>query len=138
MFGHDVVARPPLRSCCGQLARLLQIILVRQTQLSLGLRDEGRGREEAVEEECAVSVRSVPPLVHFALVCKTRKQKKKNRAGECTHTSMPKPTTCNTVKGQTSRSQPTARLTTQMPSVRQVSIVLRVVALTRLVTLSPK
>jgi hypothetical protein len=36
------------------------------------------------------------------------------------------------------RSHPTAKLTTQMPSVRHVSIVLRVVALTLRVTLSPK
>ncbi len=54
------------------------------------------------------------------------------------YTSIPKPATCSKENGKTSFSHPSPRLTTQMPSVRQVSIVLRVVALTREVTLSPK
>jgi hypothetical protein len=55
-----------------------------------------------------------------------------------TYTSIANPATCNNEIGHTNLSHPSPRLTIQIPSVRQVSIVLRVVADTRLVTLKPK
>ena len=51
---------------------------------------------------------------------------------------MPKPATCNNEYGQTRTSQPRPRLTIQIPRVLHVSMVLRVVADTLLVTLRPK
>lgn len=58
--------------------------------------------------------------------------------GSETYTSIPNPATCNSDNGQTNRSHRKPRLTIQIPNVLQVSMVLRVVAETLLVTLKPK
>jgi len=57
---------------------------------------------------------------------------------DVTHTNMLNPTICSNEKRHTSFSHPRPKLTIHIPNVRQVSIVLLVVALTRLVTLNPK
>lgn len=54
------------------------------------------------------------------------------------YTSTANPANCGTDPGQTTLSHPSAKLPIQIPSVRHVSIVLLAVALTRLVTDSPK
>lgn len=122
---NHVVARSALPSRRWYLSRLLELRFVRQVHT--GRRLEAQGREQPVENKRSVTVRqhAILPSCRFAVSRRT-------------HTSIANPATCRSEKGHTSRSHPTIRLTIQIPSVLHVSMVLLVVALTRLVTLRPK
>lgn len=121
----DIVARSIGRSR-WDLARLLEARFI--GQLDARWRFEAERLQEAIEHEGAISKAKYQQKA-------TRRFREMTRD---TYTNSPKPTTCNRENGQTSFSHPTPRLTTQMPRVLHVSIVLLVVALTLLVTLRPK
>src|SRR5262245_61692940 len=71
-------------------------------------------------------------------ICCVHRSEKRRGNMDITYTNRVNPTTCNNEIGNSNFSQPSPRLTIQILNVRHVSVRLLAVALTCLVTLSPK